>query len=261
MSDLREAGWFHHDYVSGSKRPYNVTLHNYVVPRAHYFFKRNNHAVADGDSDEITLNPCDVKFCREIHRRCDGDERRGKSTNNHAQTPRGSSQGGRTPNSKATSKASEADTQVEDLVQSIYERTGILLTASERAVIYEAMQIYPAQELKPALQEYFIQTRTRTDRKTFFEEGGIRTVIDARRGRAEECRITTAMELYQEVLPAGGDKARTVDCIKAFVKAQMPLRFMKIAHERLGLKSGLRPAEGGGYQSDEMWTQRPKRYR
>src|SRR5580658_7923848 len=28
---LREAGWFHSDYLLGSKRPYRVWLHNYVI--------------------------------------------------------------------------------------------------------------------------------------------------------------------------------------------------------------------------------------
>lgn len=58
MQRLRDAGWYHHDYVNKSQRPYTVWLHNYVV--------RNEKAVAaEGDhhhdQDEIILSPCEIK--------------------------------------------------------------------------------------------------------------------------------------------------------------------------------------------------------
>jgi hypothetical protein len=63
MQELRGLGWYSDDYLKGSKRPYNVTLHNFV---AFGPVQENDHENNHGDDQEhFILNPHAIKTCCE----------------------------------------------------------------------------------------------------------------------------------------------------------------------------------------------------
>jgi hypothetical protein len=63
IAPLREMGWFHDDYQRGSKRPYHVWLHNYVILLVNdAVHDKGHHNVPDSVHEETVLNPCKIKF-------------------------------------------------------------------------------------------------------------------------------------------------------------------------------------------------------
>jgi hypothetical protein len=63
IAPLREMGWFHDDYQRGSKRPYHVWLHNYVILLVNDAVHDKGHEnVPDDVHEETVLNPCEIKF-------------------------------------------------------------------------------------------------------------------------------------------------------------------------------------------------------
>jgi hypothetical protein len=70
MQELREMGWYSHDYVKGRKRPYNVILNNFAAFRAVQAGDQENQ---EGNDQEIViLNPHAIKTCRSTS--CDSDQ-------------------------------------------------------------------------------------------------------------------------------------------------------------------------------------------
>ncbi len=55
MQGLREAGWVLSDYINGQKRPYNLTLCNFLAVGA------SRIEDGDGDTDKVLLNPTKIK--------------------------------------------------------------------------------------------------------------------------------------------------------------------------------------------------------
>jgi hypothetical protein len=70
--ELREAGWFHWDYVKGSKRPYKIWLHNFSILRGMTGCDGENGG--DRGGDPIVLNPYDVKACINVANNRGGDD-------------------------------------------------------------------------------------------------------------------------------------------------------------------------------------------
>lgn len=67
MKAMRLAGWFKSDYQSGSRRPYNITLTNYLSLCA------AETAHAENDADGIVLNPGEITPCAQPSLEFDAD--------------------------------------------------------------------------------------------------------------------------------------------------------------------------------------------
>ena len=80
QAELRARGWYHHDYAEGLKRPYDVTLHNFVV----FGQTQANVQAEKSDIDQATLilNPHEVKSYSDEALDIDQEESLGQTQEN-----------------------------------------------------------------------------------------------------------------------------------------------------------------------------------
>jgi hypothetical protein len=71
MKAMRLAGWFTSDYKAGSRRPYYITLTNYLSLYTAQTAKPEPDA--DSDADGIILNPSDITPCKQPAPEIDAD--------------------------------------------------------------------------------------------------------------------------------------------------------------------------------------------
>lgn len=185
IGSLRSMGWFHWDYVKGSKRPYHVWLHNYVIYLANDAVHENDHeTVHDGVPSRTILNPCEITPYQNVTDFDDDDSVRDTvhenssplSTNNHVRIP---------STVKNTAAPDPAVAQADDLLSFIYEMTGGFTRPQPWAL--RVVRRYPVFEVKYALAEWMWSNRHDGEPSTkslgFFFKEGYESVINARRLR------------------------------------------------------------------------------
>ncbi len=211
IAPLREMGWFHHDYEQGSKRPYNVWLHNYLPILVNDDVHDKGHGnVHDSVHENRLLNPYEIKPYQptldfDVREDVPEDVREfgTKLSANNLIKDAGRKTSKTNINQNATVAHDPETAQVTDLKAFIWE---LLEFTRPRAWASALLQKYPIDEIKHAIGEFAFSDRhsgNPGDRAlAFFFKEGLEDVIRARRQREGSVDIPARRppEHWDEVL-------------------------------------------------------------